>query len=331
MGRGPRGLLSAGVSGVLAAGSGVTMGSARVGASGRAPAPSWVGRGLESFPGRVRAPRGNATGVERPGAGSLTLPSCPTGLEDRPSSGSWGTGEQNSSSFDPSRVRSPWRPETLGWGWVSARRTPAWPAGALGSVARSHPDPEVSLSLPHPCPSPLQTYGDGAHFSESHGTLASSTFLGPGLGGECPRGPCPHPRAHSVLEHRGFRDGHPEQRTQVGTSQVPAGKWTPESRQPGEAESEAGPLACSPQSTGILTMRISIGTWVRVPSLAPVSRPAGMGILSAFCVASGKDSPGSLGPKAHPHLADEQTEAQREGTRPLGPSGPGWVSERWPC
>ncbi|XP_022412745.1 transcription factor E2-alpha isoform X2 [Delphinapterus leucas] len=54
-----------------------------------------------------------------------------SGLEDRPSSGSWGTGEQNSSSFDPSR-----------------------------------------------------TYGDGAHFSESHGTLASSTFLGPGLGGK---------------------------------------------------------------------------------------------------------------------------------------------------
>ncbi|XP_007460416.1 PREDICTED: transcription factor E2-alpha isoform X1 [Lipotes vexillifer] len=54
-----------------------------------------------------------------------------SGLEDRPSSGSWGTSEQNSSSFDPSR-----------------------------------------------------TYGDGAHFSESHGTLASSTFLGPGLGGK---------------------------------------------------------------------------------------------------------------------------------------------------
>ncbi|XP_061046743.1 transcription factor E2-alpha isoform X6 [Eubalaena glacialis] len=54
-----------------------------------------------------------------------------SGLEDRPSSGSWGAGEQNSSSFDPSR-----------------------------------------------------TYGDGAHFSESHGTLASSTFLGPGLGGK---------------------------------------------------------------------------------------------------------------------------------------------------
>ncbi|XP_028356437.1 transcription factor E2-alpha isoform X5 [Physeter macrocephalus] len=98
---------------------------------GRAPAPGWVGRGLESFPGRVRAPRGDVAGVERPGAGPLTLRSCPAGLEDRPSSGSWGAGEQNSSSFDPSR-----------------------------------------------------TYGDGAHFSESHGTLASSTFLGPGLGGK---------------------------------------------------------------------------------------------------------------------------------------------------
>ncbi|XP_036138032.1 transcription factor E2-alpha isoform X2 [Molossus molossus] len=54
-----------------------------------------------------------------------------SGLEDRPSSGSWGTGDQNSSSFDPSR-----------------------------------------------------TYGEGTHFSESHGSLSSSTFLGPGLGGK---------------------------------------------------------------------------------------------------------------------------------------------------
>ena len=51
----------------------------------------------------------------------------------------------------------------------------------------------------------------------------------------------------------------------------------------------------------------------------------------AFCVARGKDSSGSPGPKAHPHLADEQTEPQREGTRPPGPSGPGWVSECCPC
>ncbi|XP_021560736.1 transcription factor E2-alpha isoform X2 [Neomonachus schauinslandi] len=54
-----------------------------------------------------------------------------SGLEDRPSSGSWGTSDQNSSSFDPSR-----------------------------------------------------TYGDGTHFSEPHGSLSSSTFLGPGLGGK---------------------------------------------------------------------------------------------------------------------------------------------------
>ncbi|XP_059950647.1 transcription factor E2-alpha isoform X9 [Mesoplodon densirostris] len=57
-----------------------------------------------------------------------------SGLEDRPSSGSWGAGEQNSSSFDPSR-----------------------------------------------------TYSDGAHFSESHSTLTSSTFLGPGLGDTQPK------------------------------------------------------------------------------------------------------------------------------------------------
>ncbi|XP_040096082.1 transcription factor E2-alpha isoform X2 [Oryx dammah] len=54
-----------------------------------------------------------------------------SGLEDRPSSGSWGTSEQDSSSFDPG-----------------------------------------------------QTYSDGAHFGESHSSLPSSTFLGPGLGGK---------------------------------------------------------------------------------------------------------------------------------------------------
>ncbi|XP_007952758.1 transcription factor E2-alpha [Orycteropus afer afer] len=54
-----------------------------------------------------------------------------SGLEERPSSGSWGAGDQNSSSFDPSR-----------------------------------------------------TYGEGTHFSESHSSLTSSTFLGPSLGGK---------------------------------------------------------------------------------------------------------------------------------------------------
>ncbi|XP_076775551.1 transcription factor E2-alpha isoform X6 [Arvicanthis niloticus] len=54
-----------------------------------------------------------------------------SGLEDRPSSGSWGNSDQNSSSFDPSR-----------------------------------------------------TYSEGAHFSDSHGSLPPSTFLGTGLGGK---------------------------------------------------------------------------------------------------------------------------------------------------
>ncbi|XP_041525112.1 transcription factor E2-alpha isoform X3 [Microtus oregoni] len=54
-----------------------------------------------------------------------------SGLEDRPSSGSWGSSDQNSSSFDPSR-----------------------------------------------------TYSEGAHFSESHSSIPSSTFLGAGLGGK---------------------------------------------------------------------------------------------------------------------------------------------------
>uniref|UniRef100_A0AC11C3P8 Transcription factor 3 n=1 Tax=Ovis aries TaxID=9940 RepID=A0AC11C3P8_SHEEP len=72
-----------------------------------------------------------------------------SGLEDRPSSGSWGTSEQDSSSFDPGR-----------------------------------------------------TYSDGAHFGESHSSLPSSTFLGPGLGGEClmcgTRAPHTSPHAHLV-------------------------------------------------------------------------------------------------------------------------------------
>nr|XP_037850339.1 transcription factor E2-alpha isoform X5 [Chlorocebus sabaeus] len=58
-----------------------------------------------------------------------------SGLEDRPSSGSWGSGDQNSSSFDPSRVGAP-------------------------------------------------TFSEGTHFTESHSSLSSSTFLGPGLGGK---------------------------------------------------------------------------------------------------------------------------------------------------
>ncbi|XP_058284493.1 transcription factor E2-alpha isoform X4 [Hylobates moloch] len=72
-----------------------------------------------------------------------------SGLEDRPSSGSWGSGDQNSSSFDPSRVGVPVRPETLSF-----------------------------LS------SELGTFSEGTHFTESHSSLSSSAFLGPGLGGK---------------------------------------------------------------------------------------------------------------------------------------------------
>ncbi|KAK2086890.1 hypothetical protein P7K49_032797 [Saguinus oedipus] len=71
---------------------------------------------------------------------TVTVSVLPAGLEDRPSSGSWGSGDQNSSSFDPSR-----------------------------------------------------TFSEGAHFTESHSSLSSSTFLGPGLGGECPPGAVPLP------------------------------------------------------------------------------------------------------------------------------------------
>ncbi|XP_036090084.1 transcription factor E2-alpha isoform X1 [Rousettus aegyptiacus] len=53
------------------------------------------------------------------------------GLVERPGSGSWGPGDQNSPSFDPGR-----------------------------------------------------TYVEGAHSGESHGSLSSSPFLGPGLGGK---------------------------------------------------------------------------------------------------------------------------------------------------
>ncbi|XP_057565127.1 transcription factor E2-alpha isoform X5 [Hippopotamus amphibius kiboko] len=71
-----------------------------------------------------------ANGKSRP-ASLAGAPFGSSGLEDRPSAGSWGAGEQNSSSFDPGR-----------------------------------------------------TYGDGTHFGEPHGSLAASTFLGPGLGGK---------------------------------------------------------------------------------------------------------------------------------------------------
>lgn len=46
---------------------------------------------------------------------------------------------------------------------------------------------------PSSLPVSLQTYGEGTHFSESHGSLSSSTFLGPGLGGECPWSTAPSP------------------------------------------------------------------------------------------------------------------------------------------
>ncbi|KAB0360010.1 hypothetical protein FD754_004166, partial [Muntiacus muntjak] len=73
------------------------------------------------------APRG----TQRPVKSSICPGRMGASLEDRPSSGSWGTSEQDSSSFDPGR-----------------------------------------------------TYSDGAHFGESHSSLPSSTFLGPGLGGK---------------------------------------------------------------------------------------------------------------------------------------------------
>nr|XP_058138142.1 LOW QUALITY PROTEIN: transcription factor E2-alpha [Dasypus novemcinctus] len=71
-----------------------------------------------------------ANGKGRPPA-MAGAPFGGSGLEERPGSGSWGAGDQSSSSFDPSR-----------------------------------------------------TYGEGAHFGESHGGLSSSAFLGPGLGGK---------------------------------------------------------------------------------------------------------------------------------------------------
>lgn len=51
----------------------------------------WVKEGSQSLLGPPRI--------------GLGFPLPPTGLEDRPSSGSWGNSDQNSSSFDPSRVR----------------------------------------------------------------------------------------------------------------------------------------------------------------------------------------------------------------------------------
>lgn len=58
---------------------------------------------------------------------TLTPFCCPAGLEDRPGSGSWGTSDQNSSSFDPSRVRSLCEAQDLGY--------PLWGGGVYGKQA----------------------------------------------------------------------------------------------------------------------------------------------------------------------------------------------------
>ncbi|KAF6097579.1 transcription factor 3 [Phyllostomus discolor] len=75
-------------------------------------------------------------------------------------------------------------------------QVPTWSSGTLGLeiwvkvMARALGSSPVSLpvnSVPQHLSSPpisQQTYSEGTHFSESHGSLSSSTFLGPGLGGK---------------------------------------------------------------------------------------------------------------------------------------------------
>lgn len=60
----------------------------------------------------------------------LGFPLPSAGLEDRPSSGSWGSSDQNSSSFDPSRVRHLCKAQVPGFPslWDSClTRTPTLP------------------------------------------------------------------------------------------------------------------------------------------------------------------------------------------------------------
>lgn len=62
----------------------------------------------------------------------LGFPLPSTGLEDRPSSGSWGSSDQNSSSFDSSRVRH-----------LCKAQVPGFPF-PLGQLSHPHPPPCLS-------------------------------------------------------------------------------------------------------------------------------------------------------------------------------------------
>lgn len=71
----------------------------------------------------------------------LGFPLPSTGLEDRPSSGSWGSSDQNSSSFDPSRVRH-----------LCKAQVPGFPF-PLGQLSHPHPpmlpvSPRLTMKAP---------------------------------------------------------------------------------------------------------------------------------------------------------------------------------------
>lgn len=73
-----------------------------------------MGKGPENLLSGMRTPRcSKDKNLFRVCGVRLTFLFRSAGLEERPNSGSWGTGDQNSSSFDPSRVRRPARPEIL--------------------------------------------------------------------------------------------------------------------------------------------------------------------------------------------------------------------------
>uniref|UniRef100_A0A2K6GT79 Transcription factor E2-alpha n=1 Tax=Propithecus coquereli TaxID=379532 RepID=A0A2K6GT79_PROCO len=85
---------------------------------------------------------------------------------------------------------------------------------------------------------------EGAHFSESHGSLSSSTFLGPGLGGECRRGAA-HPAPHVPLPRTGAPGGERSAYAPFGR-EAGVGGLTQAGFLPGELTlSSPGPLSPS--------------------------------------------------------------------------------------
>lgn len=190
-------------------------------AEGTGTARAWspAGRGDVRSPRRsggaarlgLLGPRGPEQPLLRPRPGEQPCVAATLGL---PSPGAGGGGQRRLGEVG--HLASP---QAL-WARVVALRPasgPCWPARPPG------PAP----CTPHPVSSP-QTYVEGAHSGESHGSLSSSPFLGPGLGGECRGARPPHPaRPRGAGSALGAFGCSPEWMEGVGgPSRVPCRWWT---------------------------------------------------------------------------------------------------------